>query len=194
MNYLAHAFLSFRDPDVLMGNMISDFVKGKQQYNFPASIQKGIRLHRYIDNFTDEHPATREARALLRPAVGKYAGAFVDVIYDHFLALDAQIQSEEEWMSFTQWVYLELAVHDTPLPDKFALILPHMTKHNWLFNYRYHWGIERSFEGLARRATYLHDSTAGFEVFLKEYGAFGQAYAHFFPDVKNAAHTFFHEH
>ena len=30
MNYLAHAYLSFGDPDVLTGNMISDFVKGKK--------------------------------------------------------------------------------------------------------------------------------------------------------------------
>ena len=31
MNYLAHAYLSFGDPDILAGNMISDFVKGKKK-------------------------------------------------------------------------------------------------------------------------------------------------------------------
>ena len=30
MNYLAHAYLSFGDPGILTGNMISDFVKGKR--------------------------------------------------------------------------------------------------------------------------------------------------------------------
>ena len=38
--------------------MISDFVKGKAKENFPAAIQKGIMLHRAIDNFTDKHKAT----------------------------------------------------------------------------------------------------------------------------------------
>jgi acyl carrier protein phosphodiesterase len=33
MNYLAHAVLSFQQPDILTGNMISDFVKGRN----PAS-------------------------------------------------------------------------------------------------------------------------------------------------------------
>jgi acyl carrier protein phosphodiesterase len=62
MNYLAHAWLSFHQPFVLAGNMISDFVKGKQQYAYPASVQQGIHLHRSIDAFTDSHPVTREAK------------------------------------------------------------------------------------------------------------------------------------
>jgi hypothetical protein len=29
MNYLGHAYLSFNHQDILVGNMISDFIKGK---------------------------------------------------------------------------------------------------------------------------------------------------------------------
>ena len=49
MNYLAHAFLSFDDPELLVGNMISDFVKGKQKFGYPSGIQEGIALHRAIE-------------------------------------------------------------------------------------------------------------------------------------------------
>jgi acyl carrier protein phosphodiesterase len=35
MNYLAHAYLSFNDPEILVGNMISDFVKGKKKFDSP---------------------------------------------------------------------------------------------------------------------------------------------------------------
>ena len=31
VNYLAHAYLSFGDPEILTGNLISDFVKGKKK-------------------------------------------------------------------------------------------------------------------------------------------------------------------
>lgn len=62
MNYLAHAYFSFDHPQILTGNMISDFVKGRKQYDYPESIQQGIRLHRAIDAFTDEHPVTRELK------------------------------------------------------------------------------------------------------------------------------------
>ena len=53
MNYLAHAYLSFNDQEILTGNMISDFVKGKKKFDYPSRIQAGINLHRLIDNFTD---------------------------------------------------------------------------------------------------------------------------------------------
>jgi acyl carrier protein phosphodiesterase len=56
VNYLAHAYLSFDDPEVLTGNMISDFVKGKKKYGYPPRILAGIDLHRAIDEFTDDHP------------------------------------------------------------------------------------------------------------------------------------------
>lgn len=35
MNYLAHAYLSFNDPEILVGNLISDFVKGKKKFDYP---------------------------------------------------------------------------------------------------------------------------------------------------------------
>jgi len=59
MNYLAHAYLSFGNQDILTGNMISDFVKGKTKFDYPLTIQKGIYLHRQIDSFTDSHILTK---------------------------------------------------------------------------------------------------------------------------------------
>lgn len=88
MNFLAHAFLSFNDPDILTGNMISDFVKGKRKFDYPVAIQNGIYLHRQIDNFTDFHPATARAKEFFRPHYRLYSGAFIDIVYDHFLATD----------------------------------------------------------------------------------------------------------
>jgi acyl carrier protein phosphodiesterase len=38
MNYLAHAYLSFNEPEILTGNMISDFVKGKKKFEFSLTI------------------------------------------------------------------------------------------------------------------------------------------------------------
>ena len=61
MNFLAHAYLSFGQPEILVGNMISDFVKGKKKFDYPGGIQAGMQLHRAIDTFTDAHPATKEA-------------------------------------------------------------------------------------------------------------------------------------
>src|SRR6266487_5277817 len=88
MNYLAHAYLSFGNNEILIGNMLSDFVKGKTKFSFPLNIQKGIFLHRAIDSFTDIHPVTKHAKQVFKPVTGHYAGVFTDIVYDHFLAAD----------------------------------------------------------------------------------------------------------
>ena len=154
------------------------------------SIQKGITLHRAIDSFTDLHPATKEAKLLLKPAVGAYAGAFIDIVYDHFLALDTHELSEQSWKEFTEITYQQLFNHTTIMPDKFARMLPFMASQNWLFNYRYTEGIEKSFGGLVRRAAYLEDHQEVFDLFLKHYHQLENHYKIFFPDVKIFAKSY----
>ncbi|HEX2534995.1 MAG TPA: ACP phosphodiesterase, partial [Chitinophagaceae bacterium] len=120
MNFLAHAYLSFGHPEILVGNLVSDFVKGAAYKNFPEPIQHGIRLHRRIDAFTDEHPATRTARTLFVPHYRLYSGALVDILYDHYLANDPEHFSEESLYAFTQQVYRTLEQHAPVLPNRFV--------------------------------------------------------------------------
>lgn len=169
--------------------MISDFVKGKKQFDFPIFIQKGIQLHRAIDTFTDQHAATKEAKQYLRPAVGQYAGAFMDIVYDHFLALDSEELSKAGWKDFAEEVYEQLTTQQSILPEKFARMLPYMTSQNWLFNYRFTQGIENSFGGLARRAQYLTDAGTAFALFTEHYSELERHYRDFFPDVKKFAQS-----
>lgn len=183
MNYLAHAYLSFHHPQVLVGNMISDFVKGKKQFDYPSFVQQGIRLHRAIDTFTDQHPSTKKAKEFLRPAVGPYSGAFVDVVYDHFLARDANHFSETSLRSFAKEVYTQLDAQLNVLPDRFAMMLPYMSAQNWLYGYRFTEGIEKSFGGVVRRAQYLDRSDEVFNLFLTHYDALEAQYNTFFPEL-----------
>jgi acyl carrier protein phosphodiesterase len=187
MNLLAHAYLSFQQPELLVGNMISDYVKGNKQYNYPIGIQQGIRLHRHIDQFTDTHAATYQGKQVFKSAVGLYAGAFMDVVYDHFLALDSNELDEKGWQDFVTEVYNQLNKHTAYLPERFAPMLPYMQLQNWLFNYRYRWGIEKSFGGLVRRAKYLTDAGPAFAQFEANYPFLQECYQQFFPDVKNFA-------
>ena len=187
MNYLAHAYLSFEDPELLLGNMISDYIKGKKQYDYPTPIQKGIRLHRAIDIYTDEHAITREIKKVFSPAVRLYAGAFVDVVYDHFLAIDTTIYTDQEWMDFTQRTFNSLGQHHSYFPERFATMFPYMQSQNWLYNYRYTWGIEKSFEGLSRRAKHLDSSKDAFDLFRLHYNEIAIMAVPFKKDVQSFA-------
>ena len=184
MNYLAHAYLSFNQPGILTGNMISDYVKGKKKFDYPAEVQQGIALHRAIDTFTDEHAATKEAKEIFRPAYRLYSGAFVDVVYDHFLATDVDEFSEESLLDFSQQVYNTLDDYTAHLPEKFASSFPYMKQHNWLYNYRTRWGIEKSLCGVVRRAAYLSESDTAFSLFEQHYQLLQRCYRHFWADLK----------
>lgn len=188
MNLLAHAYLSFNDPNILVGNMISDYVKGKTKFLYPPAIQKGIALHRAIDSFTDEHPATKEAKQFFRSSYRLYAGACIDVVYDHFLANDSkEFANEEALKKFAAGTYAGLEQHKEWLPQKFAAMLPYMQHDNWLYHYRFRFGIEKSFGGLVRRSAYLTDSLTAFHIFETNYQSLQQCYDHFFPGVKKMA-------
>ncbi len=191
MNYLAHAYFSFNNPPILLGNMISDYVKGKKQYEYPTEIQKGIRLHRLIDSFTDEHHVTREIKKIFAPSVRLYSGAFVDVVYDHFLATNKTMLSEGEWLAFTKVSYNFLADQSAHFPEKFARMFPYMQTQNWLFNYRYKWGIENSFGGLVKRAKYLDSSEEAFVAFNNHYSAIEELAEIFLTDVQGFARNQF---
>ena len=117
MNLLAHAWLSFNQPDILVGNMISDYVKGKSKEAYPAEIQRGIMLHRAIDTFTDVHPSTIAAKQFFRPQYRLYAGAFVDVVYDHFLANDLlEFEDPASLNEFAQSSRVAIRVNEASLP------------------------------------------------------------------------------
>jgi acyl carrier protein phosphodiesterase len=185
MNLLAHAYLSFNNEAILVGNMISDYVKGKTQFDYPLPIQAGIQLHRAIDEFTDTHDATQEIKKLFKPAYRLYAGAFTDVVYDYFLANDDnEFSSAESLQSFTQHTYILLQNNTTYFPEKFAKSFPYMQAQDWLYHYRYDDGMQKSFGGLARRAKYITETETAFEIFLKNKELIRQSYQIFFPQLK----------
>jgi acyl carrier protein phosphodiesterase len=187
MNYLAHARLSFDDPGVLTGNMISDFVKGKKKWDYPAPIRNGITLHRAIDEFTDTHECTRQAKSFFRADYRLYAGALTDIVYDHFLATDPNEFPGDLLASFTEKTYRQLDLYKDLFPENFRRMFPYMQSQDWLYNYRYKEGIFRSFSGLARRAAYMPGPDAACGLFETYYVELEACYRDFFPQLRNFA-------
>jgi acyl carrier protein phosphodiesterase len=189
MNYLGHAFLSFKHPEILAGNMIGDYVKGlKALEHFPPGIKKGIMLHRKIDSFTDQHPALLRAKNYFRQDYRLYAGAFVDIINDHFLANDPRYFSgEKALLAFSQEVYQTLINYEAFFPEAFRKFFPFMQQENWLYRSRTVKGIGISMNGLKRRAHFVDDTAAGYATFISHYYALNQCYYELIDDLAKFA-------
>ena len=189
MNFLAHSYLSFSE-EQLVGNMIADFVKNRDVARLPESIQKGIKLHRAIDTFTDAHPLIHEAKAPFRPLVRLYSGAFVDVAFDYFLANDTTENSQREWQEHSQRVYAVLRRYEEFLPEVFKKVLDKMQQDDWLYNYRNEWGIDYSFQNVVNKAQFLDKTTNVFPAFLANKDFLREKYEIFFPEIKSFAQDF----
>ena len=185
MNYLAHAYLSFGNKEILLGNMISDYVKGKQQFNYPPVIRKGILLHRFIDEFTDTHEVTKRAKEVFRKDYRLYSGAFVDVAYDHFLATDEnEFATENDLFEFSKTTYEKLEGRQNEMPEIFEKMFFYMRSQNWLYGYRTLAGINQAFGGWVRRSKYLQDSFMAEEILEDHYELLGDCYRQFWKDAK----------
>jgi len=86
MNFLYHLYLSNNDDDLLIGNLIADFIRNEELANYSPEIQKGIFLHRQIDMFTDNHSRVRKGTHRLQPKHHKYSPVVIDIFHDYFLA------------------------------------------------------------------------------------------------------------
>ena len=167
--------------------MISDFVKGKDRFGFSGNIQKGIVLHRNIDEFTDLHAATKKAKEIFRPHYRLYSGAIIDILYDHFLANDANEFTDLSLKKFTLNTYQQLEDNASYLPNRFLQAFTYMRAQDWLYNYKFNTGIEKSLAGMVRRAAFLSESETAYNLFLEHYVHLNECYNEFFSDVKQFA-------
>lgn len=183
MNYLAHS-LFYSTEGQLVGQFLNDHIKNKERFLLPSEIQKGIKLHREIDTYTDTHPIISEAKKIFAPLVRLYSGAFVDVSMDYFLANDTSIKTEIEWKEHTQKVYSILKNNLHFFPNSFRDILFRMEKEDWLYHYREDWGMKHSLQNVLNKANYLDKNLSVYDVFIQNKKYLGELYSEFFPDLQ----------
>jgi acyl carrier protein phosphodiesterase len=184
MNFLAHLYLSGSNPNIMLGNFMGDFVKGKTyREQYEADIVKGIELHRHIDEFTDSHPIVTESKNRLRPTYRHYSGVIVDVFYDHFLAHNWNTFHPQPLEVFAQHAYDTIVAHTPILPDELNRMMPYMINGNWLVNYRKTEGIHQALSGMARRTPYKSKMEEATIDLRADYNAYKKEFMAFFPEL-----------
>ena len=179
MNFLAHLYLAKTDEEIIIGNFIADTIKGNQFQHYSEKIQFGIRMHRAIDVFTDEHPIFRQSKRRLDEKYRLYKGVIIDIIYDHFLAKNWQQYSTTPLDTFSQEIYALLFKNFEILPDRAKHLLPYMSNQNWLYSYRTIPGITSILhdmnvrtKGLSKMNEAVVDLQENYAIFEKDFTAF----------------------
>lgn len=187
MNFLAHAYLSFGQEEVLIGNFAADFIKGKEIQQYQGDILTGILLHREIDSFTDSHPLVRAGQTYLRPRFRHYSSVITDIFFDYFLAKNWETYSSTPLESFVMQTYSSIQNHLDSLPPRFQEMFSWMKKQNWLLHYRELDGIQRALNGLTRRASFDSKMNEAPEILLEKEQEFELIFFSFFKDLRTFA-------
>ncbi|MHB8709476.1 MAG: acyl carrier protein phosphodiesterase [Desulfuromonadales bacterium] len=151
MNYLVHLYLAGSDPELRLGGMMGDFVKGPLDDRYPPGIVAGLRLHRAIDSLAATSPFCRASRQRLHPRFGHTRAVLVDIFYDHFLAVHWDEYHPQPLHDFAAEVYRLLATNRDLLPDGLAQIAPRMTELDWLTSYRDRASVNIALQRIATR-------------------------------------------
>ncbi|MEM9895769.1 MAG: ACP phosphodiesterase, partial [Bacteroidota bacterium] len=154
MNFLAHLYLSPSNVEVKLGNFFGDFVKGSKLSSYSSNTQKGIRLHRAIDTYTDHHKEVKNSVKRLREHFRHYSPVIIDVFYDHFLAKNWSDYSTIPLRTYLDRFFLLIDQHKMLIPDKAEQLIYYMKKDDWLYQYQFFDGVHQSLTGISKRTKF----------------------------------------
>lgn len=183
MNYLAHCYLSCSDEDLMIGNLITDFLKKSEVSDYSGRVLEGIDLHRKIDTFTDKHPASLELRALLRKRHGKYASVVVDLVWDYMLCQNWKDYSGTDLDAFAAPIYEIVKKRKDELPNRFASKLENMINSDFLLSYRNVDRMRSSLQWMDKRVNFPSNFVGAILDVQENEAQINEWFKSFFPDV-----------
>jgi acyl carrier protein phosphodiesterase len=183
MNYLGHIFLSGENDQLMVGNFIADYVKGKKYLEYPPEVQKGILLHRSIDHFTDNNIHWQSIREMIRPVYHRYAGITSDIFIDHFLASRWNVYSSNQLKIYVKWVHAVFLRNYSILPERVKGFLAYLIQHKRLLSYSEINGIEESLYIMSLRSSLPDETAIAIQLLKERYAEFEELSHLFLADV-----------
>jgi acyl carrier protein phosphodiesterase len=144
LNHLAHFLLAPASVEGATGTLLADFHRGAVGDELPAAVADAIRQHRAIDSQTDRAPELHALKALFDPGLRRFAGLALDLYFDHCLARDWPLHSDEPLAAFAGVTYrrLEAGLGAPYVPIPMRGFAAAMRDGDWLGSYRDFAGVE----------------------------------------------------
>ncbi len=183
MNHLAHLWLAGPEPDVVIGAVLADFVRGAPDPAWSPALAAGVRLHRRIDAWTDQHPAVIRARAWFEPPFRRYAGILLDIWFDHLLAQDFERLTGEAPRVFMDRCYAVLKAGDASLPTAYHVFAARLARHDGLAIYAEREALDGVFQRLSGRLQRANPVGAALPVLEALERPLARAFDEFWPEL-----------
>ena len=188
MNFLAHCLIPDRaveprEPGLIAGGFIGDFVKGPVPDDLPPSLAEGVRLHRRIDAYSNQHPLIRRSCDRFPPTLRRFAPVLVDVVADHLLARQWARFHPAALTEFTADAYAAIAPHVHRLPEPGKRFFRYMSEEDVLARYRYRQAMHRGLMAIMQRLNRPQWSGHVIELVEARLDALDEDFLGYFPDL-----------
>jgi acyl carrier protein phosphodiesterase len=183
MNFLAHIYLSGDNDEIKVGNFVADWIKGSDHKFYATDIQKGILIHRAIDSFTDNHAIARQSKSYFAAHYGKYAGIIIDILYDHFLAIEWNKLSDITLNEFAQNTYNLLLNYLSIFPPGIQEFVPRFIQRRWLETYATTNGIKNVLTGMSKHTSLPDHTDKAIEILHSYYDELTKEFREYFPQL-----------
>ena len=188
MNYLAHIYLSGNDPQIRVGGLLGDFVKGPLRGELPRHIELGISLHRAIDSWFDRQPEVINARRRFVAPHRRFAGITIDLCYDHLLARHWQRFHHQPLSQFSGDFYRQLQDHYQQLPPRAQRFADHAPRIKLLEGYAADHAIEQALERISLRLSRPVDLTQAMPQVEQQLPLLAEEFEQLLPRAQQFAH------
>lgn len=189
MNFLAHTLFAQGDAERIAGQFCGDFVRGSDLSHYPEGIVQGIRRHRRIDAYTDQHPVVRGCLDVFQPPVRRFAGIITDVVFDYYLARDWDKYSEIPLNDHVDRVHSALNEKRDLLPPELQRFADFLQRENILLGNLSYTGVEITLDRLSRRSPKFAPIAQGAAIAAANEAELSAAFDVFFPELHALEHA-----
>ncbi|MDK9557882.1 ACP phosphodiesterase [Marinobacter sp. M216] len=187
MNHLAHVFLAPDSPEARVGSILGDFARGVDLAKLPELVQAGVRHHRAVDGFTDQHPEVLASKACFSRERRRFAGVALDILYDHYLLRHWQRFSHADRDTFVHNIYGELRNYEHLMPASMVKVTRRMVGHDWFGAYEDFESIGYALDRVAGRIRFPNQFSGIIDEIRANDVELEARFLSFFPDLQTFA-------
>ena len=191
MNFLAHLHIASFTNTSFVGNFLGDFVKGDPAGQFNAEIVQGIRLHRFVDSYTDQHQVMKSLKPLFPEPLRRFSPITLDMFWDHCLAkhwCDFELSSLAHFCRQAQLqIEAESRLEENALPPRFEKVSQLVWQDKWLESYAKIENINLGLQRMASRSPRMAPLANTGQTLLAHYDLLSEQFFAFYPDVLQKA-------
>jgi len=186
MNHLAHLLLAGDDPELQLGALLGDHVRGDvAACGYSDSVRHGIMQHRKIDVWTDQHALMREARSLFQAPLRRYAGILLDVYCDHLLSRSWATHCAISLDDFNLRTLALLQQQHAALPASLQRFHRYARSTNVLARYAEPGMLQQVFVGIGRRLQRANPLASALPVLQHHDATLQSLFSAFWPQLQD---------